>query len=199
LHDARHNAREGYTLGMPTRSARGKLLRLAALALASVLSGCSGGGGSPATDGPLSGGPYGSAIGQGDVCAPARVGQPWTFGIDEFTNHSHDTLTLDRVALLHPRHEHLISSWAMPGAALIGVVPWPPHVAHMPSTWKDRRPLPGFRLAPGKPAVIVLDVAPTAPGRASSQGVTIYYHDPAGSYVTSSHFGLQFLVGKPSC
>jgi hypothetical protein len=193
----------GYASGVPAQSTRVKPLSLAALglavAVALALGGCSSGGGGPAADGPLSGGPYGSAIGQGDVCAPARVGQPWTFGIDEFTNQGHDTVTLDRVTLVHPQHEHLISSWLMPGAALIGIVPWPPRVARKPSTWKDRQPLQGFRLAPGKPAVIVLDVAPTAARRASSQGVTIYYHDPAGSYVTSSHFGLQFLVGKSSC
>jgi hypothetical protein len=47
--------------------------------------------------------------------------QPWTFGVYEVTNRGHDTVTLDRVTLLHSRHEHLISSWAMPGAALIGV------------------------------------------------------------------------------
>jgi hypothetical protein len=113
--------------------------------------------------------------------ASSQAVQPWTFGVDEFTNRGHDTVTLDRVTLLHPRHEHLISSWAMPGAALIGVVPGPPHVAYMPSTWEGRRPAHGFRLGPGKPVVIVVDVAPTAAGLATSQGMTICHDGPAGA------------------
>jgi len=196
LHDARHNARDGYTLGMPTRSARGKLLRLAALAPASVLCGCSGGGGSPATDGPLSGGPYGSPTMGGTVCAPAGVGQPWTFGIDEFTNHGPASVVMDRAVLLHSRHERLITALAVPGTVLFGVVHWPPHFAGMQPAWKHRQPLAGFRLAHGMSFVLVLELTPTADGLATERGIAVYYHDPSGTYVASSQFGLQFEVSK---
>lgn len=175
---------------------RGKLLPAAVVvtvaALAPVLGGCTGGGSGSATDGPLSGGAYGS-ITSGHVCVPGRVGQPRTFGIERFTNHGHGTVMLDRVALLHPDHERLIGSYAVPGTWLVGVVAWPPKYVGLPPTWKHRQPVHGFRLAPGKSFNMVLGVAATAPGRAISRGMLVYYRDSAGSYVTSS--GPAMIIG----
>ena len=174
---------------------------LAAVAVAAVLAsalagGCSSGG--PATDGPLGGGAYGSISG-GSVCAPGRVGQPRTFGIERFTDHGHAAVVLDSVALLHPHHERLVGSYAVPGEMLIGVATWPPKYAGLPSTWKDRQPVHGFRLAPRKSFNMVLGVTATALGRASSQGMVIYYHDSAGSYVTSNDLAMIIAVDKPEC
>jgi hypothetical protein len=180
---------------------RVKPLPLAVVALAaalpSALGGCTGGG--PATDGPLSGGAFGSISGGGD-CTPGRLGQPQTFGDEQFTNHGHATVVLDRVALLHPHNERLIGSYAVPGTLLIGVPGgWPPKYRGMPSTWKYRQPVHGFRLAPGKSFNMVLGVTATATGRATSRGMVIYYHDSAGTYVTSNHLAMTIAVNKPAC
>jgi hypothetical protein len=162
-----------------------------------ALAACGGGIG-PATDGPLSGGPYGAAS-IGNVCAPARLGQQVAFGIERFTNHGNGTVVLDRVALRHPHNERLIGSYAVPGPDLIGLEYWPPNYPGLPSSWKYRRPAHGFRLAPGKTFTMVLDVAATALGQPDMQGMAIYYHDAAGSYVTSNDFALEIGIDKSSC
>jgi hypothetical protein len=166
-----------------------------ATALVSALGGCSSGSG-PATDGPLGGGAFGSISG-GEDCAPG--GQPQTFGDERFTNHGEAAVVLDRVALLHPHNERLIGSYAVPGTLLIGTVPWPPKYAGMPSTWKYREPVHGFRLAPGKSFNMVLGVTAIATGRAISQGMVIYYHDSAGSYVTSNYLAMTIAATKRGC
>jgi hypothetical protein len=172
------------------------------VALTAALAACS----SPArhgaaADGPLSGGGFGSSSGGGD-CGPARVGQAQAFGDERFTNHGRATLVLDRVTLLSPHHERLIGSYAVPGDYLIGLVYWPPQradYAGLPLTWKaweHRRPVAGFRLAPGESFNLVFGVVATARGLATSPGAAIYYHDPAGSFVLRNHFAMQITVGN---
>ena len=175
---------------------RGKSVALAVLAgsLAYSLAGCGSNSG-PATDGPLA-----ASIKVGGECATGRVGHPQAFGDLAFTNHGHNTLVLDRVALMRPHNEHLIGSFAVPGIYVIGLVPWPPRPSPVPSTWKDRQPVHGFRLAPGKTFNMVLGVVATARGRATSQGMMIYYHDTAGSsYLANAHFASLIYVTNRGC
>lgn len=171
-----------------------------AAALISALAACQSGGGSPASDGPLTGGPLGSPSGGFD-CAPARLGRPVTFGDEQFTNHGHATVALDRVALLDPLKERLTAAVAVPGLLFVGVTnSWPPRYSGIPRTWKYRRPVRGFRLEPGKSFNMVLGVAATGIPRARSRGMVIYYHDSAGSYVTRNQFAMIIAVNnKSSC
>ena len=190
----------GYPSGVQAPRVRVIPAALAAVALAAALAsavgGCSSGG--PATDGPLGGGAFGSISG-GEDCVTRFISQLQTFGDERFTNHGHTTVVLDRVALLHPHNERLVGSYAVPGTLLIGTVPWPPKYAGMPPAWKDRQPVHGFRLAPGKSFNMVLGVAAAGPGRAASQGMVIYYHDSAGSYVTSNHLAMIIAATKTGC
>lgn len=157
------------------------------------MAGCSNGG--PATDGPLNG-PFGTNGGH-FVCAEARVGHPFAFGVDQFTNHGHATVVLDRVILLHSHNERLVGSYAVPGAYILGAMPWPPRPSDLPPTWKDRQPVHGFRLAPRKTFNMVLSVIATASGRATSQGMRIYYHDTAGrSYLAFDHNKMIIVTAK---
>jgi hypothetical protein len=167
-----------------------------AAALMSVLGGCSSGSGRPATHGPLSSG-VGGTIPRGAICAPG--GELQTFGVQVFTNYGHTTVVLDRVALLDPNHERLIGSYAVPGTLMIGTVPWPPRYQGMPSTWKFRKPVRGFRVAPGKSFNMVLGVTATTTGQATSQGMLVYYHDPAGSYVAKNYFANIIAAVKSHC
>jgi hypothetical protein len=69
----------------------------------------------------------------------------------------------------------------------------------MPSTWKYRQPVHGFRLAPGKSFNMVLGVAAIAPGQASSRGMLVYYHESAGSYVATDDFAMVIAATKTGC
>lgn len=185
-----------YSLGMRALRIR-RVRQLAVLgvvaALVSALCGCGGHSG-PVADGPLS-----SANGihdpvpRGSQCVPG--GHSWAFGLTQFTNYGDVTVILDRVVLLHPRNEQLIGSYAMPGDLIVGVVRWPPKypgtpsVPGVPSAWKHRRPVHGFRLARGKSFNMVLGLAAIAAGRrAISQGTLVYYHDSSGSYVAKDYW-----------
>lgn len=164
---------------------------LAVLALAALVTASSGcGGGGPASDGPLSSGNGGNGGNDPNprfsVCAPG--GQPWAFGFDQFTNYGHTTVVLDRVVLWHPRNEHLVGSFAVPGDRVVGVVHWPPRNPQTQPAWKDRQLVHGFRLAPGRSFNMVLGIAAIAGGRrATSQGELVYYRDSSGSYVAKSN------------
>jgi hypothetical protein len=190
----------GYSLAMRALKRRVKPLPLAvmapAVALASTLGGCGGSG--LGTDGPLSSGADGG-IARGSICVTRVVSRLQTFGDEQFINGGHATVVLDRVALQHPHNEHLIGSYAVPGILLIGVVPWPPKYAGMPSTWKDRQPVHGFRLAPGKSFNMVLGLTATGPGLASSRGMLVYYHYSAGSYVARDDFAMIIVVTRNGC
>jgi hypothetical protein len=168
-------------------------------ALVSALGGCSGDGG-PATNGPLSSG----GLPLGSQCVPG--GHQWAFGFEQFTNHGHTTVILDRVVLLHPRNEHLVGSYAVPGAVIVGAVRWPPKYpgtpagVGVPSAWKHRHPVHGFRLAPGKTFDMVLGIAAiTAGRRATSQGMLVYYHDSSGTFVAKNYFANIIAANTRTC
>jgi hypothetical protein len=127
-------------------------------------------------------------------------GQPWAFGFDQFTNHGHTAVVLDRVALLHPHNERLVGSYAVPGDRVVGVVHWPPRNPATQPAWKDRQPLHGFRLAPGNSFNMVLGVAAIAGGhRAISQGELVYYHDSSGNYVAKSYSANIVAANTHTC
>ena len=170
---------------MRAQTGRGaRLIPAVALAIAvATLGGCGGGHRGPVTDGPLSTGngihDSGSRI---TICAPG--GRSYAFGLDSFTNYGHATVILDRLVLIHPRNQHLIAAYVIPGNGIVGDVYWPPDSPG----WKNRRPVPGFRLAPGKSFNVVLGLAAKIAGhQASSMGELIYYHDSSGSYVANSN------------
>jgi hypothetical protein len=172
----------------------------AVVALAGVVAGCSSGPPAVSADGPLAGAAPG-----GSDCGPARPGAGFTFGIETFQNVGHTTLVLDSVALRDPRGLRLIGAYADPNSQrswLVGAVPgWPPESFPgfpNPPTWKDRQPVPGFRVAPGEWFNMVIGVeAPRRPG-GSTSGLIISYHDSAGRYVVEDHFA-YILVTLPAC
>jgi hypothetical protein len=69
----------------------------------------------------------------------------------------------------------------------------------LPPAWRDRQPVHGFRLAPGKTFNMVLGVAATAAGQARSRGMLVYYHDSAGSYVARNYVAMIIATGKNGC
>jgi hypothetical protein len=167
--------------------------------LAGLLACCLAGGrgDGPAADGPLNG-TFGSPDGS-SACVPARVGQARAFGFDTFTNRGHATVVLDRVALVRPHDERLVGSFAVPGAYTVGEAMWPLRPSVSP-TGKYRRRLRGFRLRPGKTFNMVLGVAATARGRATSRGTRIYYRSTAGgSYVTVDRSQMVISASGRGC
>lgn len=184
---------------MRARTVRGVLLLPAAIMAvgAAALGGCGGGHGSPATDGPLSSGnSIHEPANHVEICAPG--GHSWTFGLDDFTNYGHSMVVLDRFVLIHPRNQRLLGAFAVPGQRVVGNVYWPPRYAGLPPGWKDRQPVRGFQLAPGKSFNLVLGLAAiTAGRRAISNGELVYYHDSSGSYAAGSN-SVNIIAAGPS-
>jgi hypothetical protein len=176
---------------MPAVKMRAALAAMVAAALA----GCS----TASTHDPASNGPLSSAasahgrIPRGGNCLNRRP-VPEAFGDQPFTNYGHSTVVLDRVVLLHPRNERLIGSDVIPGTPQIGVVQWPPNWPQLRAAWKKRRPVHGYRVAPGKQFNMVLGVTYAGPGFATSQGMLVYCHDAAGSYVAPNYFAMQIAA-----
>ncbi len=173
-------------------------------ALVIVLGGCGAGG--PAADGPLSSGNgIHDPIPRGSNCVPG--GRSWAFGFQQFTDYGHTTVILDRVVLLHPHNEHLVASYAVPGEVIVGVVRWPPKYPgtpfadpSVPSAWKHRQPVHGFRLAPGKTFDMVLGVAAIVRGRrATSQGMLVYYHDSSDDFVAPNYWANIIAANTRTC
>lgn len=195
-----------YSLRMRPPKSCGKPLTVVALvALVTALGGCGGSGvGGPAADAPAADGPLSSGLGihdpipRGSVCAPG--GQQWAFGLQGFTNYGKTTVVLDRVVLLHPRNEHLVGSYAVPGDRVLGVVHWPVRNPQTQPAWKDRQPVHDFRLAPGKSFNMVLGVAAIAgERRATSQGMLVYYHDSSATYVAKNFYANIIAVDTRIC
>jgi hypothetical protein len=186
--------------GMRARPTRLRRVPLAAimLALASALGACSSGHAVSAV-GPLSSGNgIHDPIPRGSNCLPG--GRAQAFGFQQFTNYGHSTVTVDRVVLLHPRNEHLVGSYAVPGNDIVGAVHWPPAGPGLPRTWKDRQPVHGFRLAAGKTFNMVLGVAAIAiHRRATSQGMLVYYHDSSGAYVARNFWANILSANTRTC
>jgi hypothetical protein len=176
---------------------------VALLLLAAALAGCHSGGAGPATRGPLSSGAGkdGTILRHGGECVTRFYGRNWAFGIAVFTNYGHATVVLDRVVLLHARNERLFASDVVPGTRLVaGAVSWPPNWPGLRELWKTREPVRGYRVAPGKSFEMVLGVTYAGPGNATSDGMQVFYHDPAGSYVAPNYFGMQIAAGgKNAC
>jgi hypothetical protein len=173
------------------------------VALASALAGCSSSSHGPAADGPLSSGAGkdGRILTRGGECATRFYGgRRKAFGIAQFTNYGHVTVVLDRVVLLHPRNERMFASDVVPGIRLVaGAISWPPNWPSLRRLWTTRKPVPGYRVAPGKSFEMVLGVTPTSWRTGNSQGLLVYYHDPAGSYVAPNYFGMEIAAGKNGC
>jgi hypothetical protein len=172
-----------------------KGVRLAGAVLpVAVLVGCGSGLPPVSADGPLAG----AVSGEGE-CATARPGEGVTFGIETFQNAGHSILVLDSVALRDPRNLRLIGAFADPGEGdhLMGTLLWPPEPSPgfpLPSNWKDRKPVPGFRLAAGQEFNLVIGVeAPRRPV-GSTSGLVIRYHDSAGRYVVEDHFAYMVVT-----
>jgi hypothetical protein len=195
-----------YSFGMPTVRTRVKPLPLAAtalgLALASGLGACSSAGHDPAANGPLSSGTgkSGKILPHDGECATRFYGRRWAFGIDQFTNYGGTTVVLDRVVLLRPHNERLIGADVIPGTREpVGAITWPPNWPSVRGAWKTRQPVRGFRVAPRKTFSMVLGVEPTDERNATADGMLVYYHDPAGSYVAPSYLATQIAIGKDGC
>jgi hypothetical protein len=197
-HDYPADCRPGTLQSVRALEMRVRPLTLAVIAVAAAftISACS------RTDDPSTHGPLTGAAPGGGNCSPARPGEGFTFGDELFKNTGHSTLVLGSVVLRDPRGLRLIGAYADPGLALVGAVSgWPPQMPpgdSLPENWKDRKPVPGFRLTPGKSFNMVIGVvAPRRPG-GSTSGLVIRYHDAAGRYVVEDHFGYR-VVTRRSC
>jgi hypothetical protein len=160
---------------------------LLALALTAGLAGCG------SSDAPLRAAPSGESQGFCKI----KQGQGITYGLEDFTNHSSQTVGFDRVGIRDPRNLKVLGARLTPGDRyLVGMWPtWPPHPQRsypLASSWKHRRLVAGYRLRPGKSAGVVLGIEPTA-FPASTAGMLIWYHTASGSYVLRDDLKIYFV------
>ncbi len=168
----------------------------AAAALAALVTGCGSGGSSPSGTGPL------RADGRtgGSVSACARPGQPAAFGTAAFRNDGSSAVRLDRVSLRDPKNLRLVGVYAVPGqnsgvGAMLG---WPPRFfSSPPQAWNQRKPVPGYRLPPGKWVTFVVGIAASGKPGGHSSGTLIDYRAASGSYLATDHAAL--VVNTGSC
>ena len=95
----------------------------------------------------------------------------------------------------------------MPGQGIVGVARgWPPTYRGLPLAWKNRKPVHGFRLSPGRGFNMTLGVeatgvprAGTGNSRAGTPGMTIHYRTAAGCFVLRDHFAMRIAVNMSQC
>ncbi len=157
-----------------------------AVAMATMLAGCGAG---PA---PLSAARPGDA-----VCYASSPHAKMTYGIEDFTNHSRQTVVFDQVGLRVPLHLKVLGAYLSPRdrSAQIGALSgWPPRQLGGLTDWARRRPVRGYRLRPGATAEVILGFQLTAPSGGRSPGMLIWYHTSDGSYVLRDD--LAILVAR---
>jgi hypothetical protein len=173
-------------------TSRGRPSLTTVIALAAAMTVALGACSSPARGGPATDGPLTTSTEHGGNCAAGSRLQ--AFADQFFTNKGRTTVVLDRVVLIHPRDERLIAAYAVPGVLGIGVGNWPPP-GGWPPAWNGHRPVRGYRVGPGREFNMVMEVAGATARLATSQGILVYYHDPAGNYVTRNYFAM--VIASP--
>lgn len=157
-----------------------------ACGLTLLLTACGSGGLS--TNGPLGN----SGQNSGTICAWTTPGGVVYDGLEEF-NDTGGTATIDKVALVHPRHLRLVAAWVAeangPVAGIGRVYPHPTRV------WQR---VPGAVVHPnhGKQALdLVVVVKPTAK-LGTAAAINLYYHVGGTHYLRPFADGLQIQVGR---
>jgi hypothetical protein len=167
------------------------LVAVLAAALAPALSGCSDG------PPPLSAPPPG-----GQTFCDIKPHHGLTYGLEDFTNHSSQTVVFDRVGVRDPQHLKVLGADLTPGARyLVGMWPdWPPKPVrgqtdpHLPPSWKHHRPVAGYRLRPGATAGVVLGIESTSASGGKTPGMLIWYHTASGSYVLRDDLAIDIDI-----
>jgi hypothetical protein len=148
------------------------------------------------------GGPLGPPGNLSTLCTPSRLGQPVTIGLQNFTNSSHDTVTIDRVTLASPRNLTLAGAYTVPGRYLVGVWPtFPPPARQLVKgvQWAKRRHPAGARVPPGGWVNVVAGVDPTRRGQDTTTGIVVWYHDGGTRYELRSNVRVIVPVPPARC
>jgi hypothetical protein len=136
------------------------------------------------------------------VCFPGKPLGKYTYGVEDFTNHSAQTVVFDRVGLRDPVHLKVLGAYlaARDRSAQIGaLLGWPPKGLDGLTDWARRRPVRGYRLRPGTATEVILGFQVTAPGGGISPGMLIWYHNGAGSYVLRDDLQIKVDVLGGNC
>jgi hypothetical protein len=139
------------------------------------------------TNGPLgNGGPD-----SGTVCYPARPGGAVYDGFEEF-NDTGGTATVDKVALVHPRHLRLVAAWVAEAntvAAALG--------RGYPTPGRSWQRVPGavIRHTRGKEAIVLLIVVKPSGTLGTATAVNLYYRSAGTRYLLHFPYGPRIPVG----
>ena len=112
-------------------------------------------------------------------------------GFEEF-NDTGGTATIDKVALVHPRHLRLIAAWVAEGKSPVGEVGrgYP----HPTKAWKH---IPGAVVHPnhGQEVINLVIVVKPSGGLGTATAIDMYYHVGGTHYLRPFTDGLRIPVG----
>lgn len=170
-----------------------------AFGLALLLAGCG-------SDGPAANGPFGTGGGTGEVCAWTTAGNVLTYGVEDLRN-SGGTATINKIALVDPRHLRVVSAWAVPitGTNLLGVFRGEPPSGYGGGAplaagiqWTQRQPANGAVIPHSRGhdvTNLVLVLKPSGPvGTATA--VDVYYTEGGTAYLLHWPIRMEVKVGR---
>jgi len=134
------------------------------------------------------------------VCFPGQAHGKYAYGVEDFTNQAHQTVTFNRVGLRDPVHLKVLGAYlaARDRSPQIGADEgWPPRLPPGLTDWARHRPVAGYQLRPGATTEVILGFQLTAPAGGRSPGMLIWYQTAGGSYLLRDDLAIQVApVGR---
>lgn len=165
-----------------------------ACGLALLLAACSSG--KLSDNGPFgNGGPN-----SGTLCAWTRPGEVFHDSFDEFPN-TGGTATIDKVALVNPRHMRLVTAWVVPTNGPLGDSGpgYPPASGYSPGyRWGQRQRIPGavVRHTRGQDVINLVIVVKLFAKLGTATAVNLYYESAGTHYLLHFPYGYKIWVGR---
>jgi hypothetical protein len=156
---------------------------------------CSSTSGKLSTNGPFgNGGPD-----SGTICAWTRPGGVVHDSFDEFPN-TGGTATIDKVALVDPRHLRLVTAWVVPTNGPLGDSGpgYPPASGYAPGfRWGQRQRIPGaiVRHTRGQDVINLVIVIKPSGKLGTATAVNLYYESAGTRYLLHFPYGYKIWVG----
>jgi hypothetical protein len=159
-----------------------------------LAAGCDG---HPASTIPVDGArsPLGNGGDPTTQCGPDPSGGLMTIGSTVLENHSHQTVTIERVSLYGDTHLRLVHAVVVPtrGTLIGAAYGWPPSHAALARTgvpWSERVPANGATIPPGSPPAsqreLIIGITPTA-HEGSATGTQVLYRAGGRQYELRTH------------
>ena len=146
-------------------------------------------------------GPFGNGgPNSGTICLLAKMPGGVTHdSFDAFPNRG-GTATIDKVALVHPRHIRLIAAWVVPTNGSFGNAGpgYPSASAYPPGIWARRQRIPGavVRHTRGQDLLNLVLVMRPSGKFGTATAVNLYYKSGGTRYLLHFPYGYKIEIGR---